>query len=490
MARISQQRLQEIFQQADATGQNLDRAEIVQELVNRGNEIEGLNEPAPKTLFQKIADRNKAAFSLEQPSAVQRFATGQQGPAATGFQILGQGAGIANDIIGSGLKMAGRGISAITPDAIEKPIVDTVKGAGSAFLQTKVGQAGLQAAQNGMEAYEEWKAQNPSEAANLESFVNIASLVPSGALAKKGQAAAATVSKAVGADDALQSVSQGLRESAEASVSRVLNPTTQGTKATTQKIAGELVDRPLTDTLALTRKGMQAKAGEAAQIAGEAIEGAGTLAGKTNTAEIINFLDSQKQAFMAGGKVVSKEGIESIDEVVRIISQYGDDVDNEVLRTIRKIFDADYYQGSKNIAKSTTETSTLFMKKKAADKIRGILADKFPDVAKLNKEYSFWAGLEDVLSKTVARKTGQKQALKAIATIGGASTGNTVTGKVLNAVGFNVVAGLIDSPAWGFINAKIKNQLSKALADRDLSELGRILGSLPGQAAIQSTSDE
>jgi len=453
------------------------------------------------TVSSALQKRNQAAFgsdtgliesalnpsqTSETDSAAGRMLRGQQGLGSTVLQIGGQGAGLIGDITGAGLVLGGRAISALTPDAIEKPVVDAAKGVGVSILKTPAGQAGLAAIEKGTEFYNQWKAKDPVNAANLEAVVNIASLLPIGKGARAGKTALAST----GVDDVAKGLGKAARESAEASVARTLNPTTIATKQTTQNIAGELVDRPLKETLALTRKGMQAKAGAAAEVAGEAIQQAGPLPGRTKTSALIDYLQSQKQQFMAGGKVVSKEGVESIDEVTRIIAQYGDDVDDEVLRDIRKIFDSEFYQGKKNIAKSAAETSTLNFKKKAADKIRSILAEAHPEVAKLNKEYTFWSSLEGVLEKTVARKTGQKQFMKGLATLGGATTGNTFSGKIIGALGFNMVASLIDSPAWGFVSAKLKNRLATALANSDVSEIGKILGSIPGLTAVQAIPDE
>lgn len=510
--RLSQAELQQMFDRVETEGRNFNKAELVQDLVNKGVTIEGLNEPkeAKKGFFGQIGDvlkrRNEAAFGqtggmfdlgdilpggepfnplqFSTDSAVGRMATGKQSLMDTGLQIAGQGAGLIGDLTGAGLGLLGKGISALTPDVVEKPIVDTAKSAGTAILQTPVGQLGVAAIEKGTETYQAFKRAFPVEAANLEAITNIATLIPVGKGAQAGKAALSKV------DDAAKALAKPVRESAEASISRVLNPTTQATKQTTQKIAGELVDRPLSKTLSLTRKGMEAKAGAAAEVAGEAIGEAGKLAGRTPTNEVINYLQSLKQQFVAGGKVVSREGVESIDEVSRIIAQYGDDVGNETLRDIRKIFDAEFYQGKKNIAKSTAETSTLNFKKQAADKIRSILGEKFPDIAKLNKEYAFWSGLEDVLGKTVSRKTGQKGALKAVATVGGAVAGQGVAGSIAGALAFRTVASLVDSPVWGFVTAKLKNQLAKALANHDLSEIGKLLGNIPGLTAAQALPDE
>lgn len=503
MAIISQRQLQDIFAQADATGKKLDRAEIVQALMDRGDVIEGLNAPtAPPrkgffaTVYDSLKQRNQAAtgtdsglleaFSSGQisaDSALGRFTTGQQTGLETAVQMAGQGAGAISDITGSAISLGGRVLSSVTPDSIEKPIVDGAKSAVQSILDTPIGKAGLNALKDGMDAYRSWKQANPRYAADLESVVNIASMLPVG---KASQVGTAVLSKT---DDIARGLAKPLRESAEASVSKVLNPTTNATKQATQKLAGEIVDRPLSDTLSITRKGMQAKAATAAEEAGRAIDSAGKLAGKTRTSELVDYLQSKKAQFMADGKVINREGINSIDEVSQIFAQYGDDVSNEALRKIRRVFDDEFFQGKKNVAKSAAETSTLNFKKEAADKIRSILADKFPDVAKLNKEYAFWSNLEDVLGKTVARRTGQKGAIKAMATVGGAVAGQGVAGSVAGALAFRTVASLIDSPAWGFVSAKAKNRLANALANNNLSEIGGVLGSIPGLLANSAAQE-
>ena len=501
MATITQTQLQDIFNKADASGQKLDRAQIVQGLVDRGHIIEGLNDPPPQKkpgFFSKLKERNAQAFgagygvvsamlnpaqTAASDSAAGRLLRGEQGVGRTALQVAGQGAGAIGDVVGAGIGLVGKGISALTPDVIEKPIVDTTKKIGVGILNTPVGQQALKAIESGAETWQSFKESNPVVAKDVEAIVNIGSLVPIGRVSQAGKKALSPL------DDAAKGLGKAARESAEASVSRTLNPTTQATKAATQKIAGELVDRPLSETLSVTRKGMQTKAAAAAEVAGEAIEGAGKLTGNTKTSELINYLQSQKQQFMAGGKAISREGVESIDEVTRIIAQYGDEIPNETLRDIRRIFDSEFYQGTKNIAKSTTETSTLNFKKEAANRIRSILGEKFPDIAKLNKEYTFWANLDNILGKTVSRRTGQKGALKAVATVGGAVAGQGVAGSITGAIAFRTVASLVDSPVWGFVSAKVKDRISKALISGDLSAIGKILGSIPGISAVQSLKE-
>ena len=122
---------------------------------------------------QDLEKRNK--MGMEIADAV---TTGEQTYAEGMLQIAGKvGAGAVLDVIGEGLVSGVRVIGAITPDIILTPMKDAVTWAGHEFLNTDVGKAGLQAAQNGIEAYQDWSIDNPRATRNLESVINIAFLV-------------------------------------------------------------------------------------------------------------------------------------------------------------------------------------------------------------------------------------------------------------------------------------------------------------------------
>jgi hypothetical protein len=48
----------------------------------------------------------------------------------------------------------------------------------------------------------------------------------------------------------------------------------------------------------------------------------------------------------------------------------------------------------------------------AADAIREQSGTQFPDIAALNEEYSFWKNVNQVVSDTITRRTGQAKPLK------------------------------------------------------------------------------
>ena len=98
------------------------------------------------------------------------------------LQTAGQGVGLAFDvagrILGSAVKTGGKVLSALTPDIIETPIKEAVSNVGMKILESPIMQEGLQKVAQGIDIYKEWKKKNPRWAADLESVINIASILP------------------------------------------------------------------------------------------------------------------------------------------------------------------------------------------------------------------------------------------------------------------------------------------------------------------------
>lgn len=123
--------------------------------------------------------RIKQAFGRRQLKVGEAFEEDISG-FEKGLRTAGQGAGLATDIIGAGLRALGRGVKAITPDIIEQPF----KKVGVLYLQSPAGQASLNAIAGGIETYQKFKEEHPRVAENIESIVNIAALLPVGRAAK------------------------------------------------------------------------------------------------------------------------------------------------------------------------------------------------------------------------------------------------------------------------------------------------------------------
>lgn len=104
--------------------------------------------------------------------AQQKAIEGKQNIGSATLQTIGQGAGFVGDVAGEAIMGAGK---TLLPKAAEQKIAQTASSIfGSKPVQTVVSE------------YEQFKQKYPEAAGNLESIVNIASLLPVGGGAKVG----------------------------------------------------------------------------------------------------------------------------------------------------------------------------------------------------------------------------------------------------------------------------------------------------------------
>jgi hypothetical protein len=122
---------------------------------------QGVNVPAPdqgviSRLGEDLSGRARTAAE-----ALTQASTGQINPLRGLLRVGGAAAGGVGDIVGAGL-------SAITPDFIEKPVTEAVGGIVRAGMETPPGQAAVRA----------YEGLDPEIRKDIEAGVNIASLVP------------------------------------------------------------------------------------------------------------------------------------------------------------------------------------------------------------------------------------------------------------------------------------------------------------------------
>lgn len=118
-----------------------------------------------KGIAKDFGKRNEAMVKAQQSN---------QGIGSKILQTYGQGAGFLGDVVNRGVKAIGN----IIPEAIKKPFVAGFKETGKDIASSELGQKGIEAMSNGLEYYNQFKQDNPEIAANLESGVNIAMVVP------------------------------------------------------------------------------------------------------------------------------------------------------------------------------------------------------------------------------------------------------------------------------------------------------------------------
>lgn len=298
----------------------------------------------------------------------------------------------------------------------------------------------------------------PGEA--LMGAVELAASVP-GAATKALKPIAGPIKKAVAP------IARGLRAGAIEDIGRALAPTTKGNKAITTRIAPEILDRGIFGTA----KGIQKKALKGLRAAGTAIDDFGKLEGSTDVSKVLGVLDEAKGEFVVDGVAVNKRAVGFIDEVKQILNSVADEtgkIGREQLRAVRRIWDDEVRQAGGFAGKSLSEGSEVSVKETASNAIRNLLADEIPDLAKLNKEYNFWASLNKVAKESSGRRVGQSGLARKAA---GAMTGGIIGssgGAIGAAVGAEAgqrLAQISGSSLYRSLSANGKKRLADLLVD-------------------------
>lgn len=287
-----------------------------------------------------------------------------------------------------------------------------------------------------------------------------------------------------------------LKEGAQRQMARVLGPTTKENKAITERVVPELLDRGFKGA---TRKSLHAQAAFNLAKTGKALETALDAVPKgttVNTGPIVKHLDDAKQAFVVNGVEIDPTAVRRLDGLKETITQLGADVDYRSLRRVRQIYDQIVADARGFHGKTVAEGSTLDAQRELANAIRRELAKATPDVAKVNKEYSFWANVEKVLGDTLERTQSQSKPLGE-QVIRAAATGGGVTGFAMGspeATGLAVaIAGLnkvIRTPAWNTWSAGKKHQLATLMASGKFDEAVAMLSRGGAAATAQGPREQ
>lgn len=132
---------------------------------------------------------------------------------------------------------------------------------------------------------------------------------------------------------------------------------------------------------------------------------------------------------------------------------------------------------------------SLAAQEAAANAIRTELGKAAPDIAKLNKEYTFWRRVQKVMAETNKRRTGQAERLGEQILFGTGSTAGGIVGGTVGGLGLGGAAGaailtgytlklfrkVTTSAGWHLASAQAKAKLAKALASGDNSAVNAVL---------------
>lgn len=289
-----------------------------------------------------------------------------------------------------------------------------------------------------------------------------------------------------------------LEKGAQKNIYDVLAPTTKVNKQITQKIAPELAQKT---PIAMTRQGLLTKYQALQDEAGQKLEGAyealpqnakfevtglfDTVQKKIDDLTINGAVPSAAQAKVNALQNMMKDlanlGMETNDNLINKglpgvhggINQVFSDVAN--VRKLRQLLD----QGKRNFSFTDLDSANQGAQKFLANSIRDEFGKQFPDIAKLNKEYSFWSKASKVLSDTIERKTGQSGIVRkmgegALGALAGIPSGHPIIGSAI----WTGLAELIHSPVWKTTGALTKSRLSTLMQKGDEAGLHTLITAL------------
>jgi hypothetical protein len=141
--------------------------------------------PADPSFTERVGQAYDKRLQNMQSSANEAAAGNQTNPEAY-LQFAGQTAGLMNDAAVEGFKSAASGLSSITPDFIEKPVLESVKSGLNRLGDTHMGRTAIGAVDEVTGAYGQLAKNNPRLARNLEAATNLGLLVPVAGAAKGG----------------------------------------------------------------------------------------------------------------------------------------------------------------------------------------------------------------------------------------------------------------------------------------------------------------
>ena len=352
----------------------------------------------------------------------------------------------------------------ISPVAREfiRPVTSAVRGVQALVPGGKTGKESMQTPFGEVKPYSELK---PGEA--LRGAAELALTVP-GVAGK----IAAPIGKAIGvaAKPVVEATGKALMTAAESNIGKVLAPTTKQAKATAQKISQEILDRGIFGTF----EGIQQTAREGLRRAGQALEDFGRIEGDTAVSKITDALDDARQSFFvsSGERSVlpnasSETAVRYIDYLKNQLTTLADEsgnVSREALRAVRQAWDATVKKAG-GFAGNIDDATKAGIEKIGADAIRNILASEVPDLARLNKEYSFFRGLVDVLDATAQRRVGQRGLIREVAGAAGAAVGSSagpLSSGVLS-IGARYLSDIASSALVRSATAQVQNKLAQAL---------------------------
>lgn len=337
---------------------------------------------------------------------------------------------------------------------------------------------------------------------------NLASLVAAPRVMRAtGRVAANVAGKAVGGAE------KGLKASAVESYKKALNPTKEGNKLRTDRVVPKLIEEGLTGNLEKIRDVSLARVKDLGQKIGDAWDAIpddqavpvqnllqemrdarnqylsrradGTMGPRSKAAAAeIQKINQLGKVLKESSEIITQTTANGTQAGIPVVTQTSMPVIRaKVLRELRQDWDkaADKAGAFEKTNKAKSSAAQYY---EGANRIRAVLDDNYPDISKLNEEFSTWKDVNKVAWDTMRRKTGQSGILQnAVATATGGAAGlvsGSVPAGIGTAMAFNMIQKAVTSPKWRTVSAVTKDRLANAIAKRNAPEIQAILAPIVG----------
>lgn len=281
-------------------------------------------------------------------------------------------------------------------------------------------------------------------------------------------------------DDALKLLPDKQKEKAIKVFTEGLAPTTKKTKAQAERIVPELLERGEAGTL----KGLKEKAVEGTLKSGEQIDVLLKDIGKNKveTKPILEGINKFKERFIVDGKVIEPLAIKTADDIEQVVLNLGKEVDVDSLVKLRRIWDKQIAKKGAGFGLDDLTTFSNDIKKEATASIRSVLAKESPDLTKLNKEFNFWRGVDDVIGATLERTAGQSGKLRnriaqGFGSVAGGATGG-IPGVFIGAEIGKRLAQAFNSTVWKTKSSVWRNNFADKLIEGNIEAITLLLKEL------------
>jgi hypothetical protein len=283
-------------------------------------------------------------------------------------------------------------------------------------------------------------------------------------------------------------IAKTLKAGAEKKAAQALAPTTKEMKRKAEKVIPELLKRRVKF---LTLEGLESKAQKGIDSAGDVLSKAyAELPEGTRVAisPVIENLEKLKSQLVIKGTNTVPESAMSQwsalagvqDELLSLAKGAENTISIGSLRSYRQILDNLIQKAGKGFGLTGSETANLASQKAMANSIRNELAKKFPNIAKINKEYSFWSNVKEITKTTIERRKPQSGLINQLAGLTGVGAG-AISGGVSGALGFGAVLSLLSkavrSAGWRQLSAITRNKIAEGLA-KDSTKIADVLSKI------------